>query len=168
MVAAKAAVRAEVQAWGLDQPETDPGETLGALVAMAANRLRLVSGLLQSQFEAYTEAGDTTDGDTMVSMPGGVRALIGHKYGLTKDGDRLPVEEATRGLAAYEAEWTDRLGRLCKLALDAGIAERQVQVLEDQAALVARVLGAALDECGLTEQAPAVLAVVARRLESVA
>lgn len=159
-------MRAEVQAWGLDQPQVDASDTLGALVAMAANRLRLVSGLLQDQFQAYTTADPYSDGT--IEMPGGVRALIGHKYGITQDGDRLPIEEATRGLAAYEAEWTDRLGRLCKLALDAGLAERQVRVLEDQAVLVARVLGAALDECGLGERAPDVLAVVARRLEAVA
>jgi hypothetical protein len=168
-VAAKAAVRAEVQAWGLDQPQVDHAQVLGALVAMAAGRVRLVSAQLQAQFEAYAERGeDLADDDGMVAMPGGIRALIGYKYGLTKDGDRLPVEEATRGLAAYEAEWTDRLGRLCKLAIDAGLEERRLQVEEQQAAMVAQVLSAALAEVGLGERSDEVLRVVARRLEAVA
>jgi hypothetical protein len=158
-----------VQAWGLDQPDVDHAAVLGALVAMAAGRVRLVSAQLQAQFEAYAELGeDAADEDGLVAMPGGIRALIGYKYGLTKDGDRLPIEEATRGLAAYEAEWSDRLARYSKMALDAGVAERQVRVLEDQATLVASVLRAALDECGLSGESDNVLKVVARRLESVA
>lgn len=168
-VAAKAAVRAEVQAWGLDQPEVDHAAVLGALVAMAAGRVQLVSARLQAQFEAYSERGeDAADEDGLVAMPGGIRALIGYKYGLTKDGDRLPVEEATRGLAAYEAEWSDRLARYSKMALDAGVAERRVRVEEDQAALVASVLRAALSELGLGDWSDEVLKVVSRRLEAVA
>jgi hypothetical protein len=129
MVASRAAVRAEVLAWGLDQPSVDPGETLLALVSMAAGRLRLVSSLLQAQYEGQQGAPDDADDDGMVSIPAGVRALIGHKYALTRDGDRLPVEEAVRGLAAYEAEWTDRLARLCKTAID-GVLQRVLDALE--------------------------------------
>lgn len=169
MVAGRAAVRAEVQAWGLDQPSVDPGETLLALVSMAAGRLRLVSSLLQAQYEGMAGEPNDADDDGTVAIPAGVRAIIGHKYALTKDGDRLPVEEAVRGLAAYEAEWTDRLARLCKTAIDAGIAERTVRIAESQGALIAGVLQRVLDALELTPAQRELVAVVApRELRAVA
>jgi hypothetical protein len=162
-VARKAAVRAEVLAWGLDQPTVDPGTTLLQLVSMAAGRLRLVSGLLERQFtDADGEPGEP-DGLGEVSIPAGVRALIGHKYDLTRDGDPVATSEAVRGLAVYEAEWTDRLGRLCKLALDAGIAERQVRLAEQQGALVADAIDRILAALGLSEEQRALVPVVVPR-----
>jgi hypothetical protein len=162
---ARGAITREVLAWGLDQPTVDPAVTLLQLVSMAAGRLRLVSGLLERQFtDADGEPGDP-DGLGEVSIPAGVRALIGHKYDLTRDGDPVATSEAVRGLAVYEAEWTDRLGRLCKLALDAGIAERQVRIAESQGALLANAMRYLLRELGLTDdQATRAPAITARAL----
>lgn len=168
-VARKAAVRAEVMAWGLDQPTVDPGLTLLQLVSMASGRLRLVSGLLERQYtDMDGEPGDP-DGRSEVSIPAGVRALIGHKFDLTRDGDPVATAEAVRGLAVYEAEWVDRLARLCKTALDAGIAERQVRLAEAQGALVASAVQRILDALGLSEEQRALVPVVVpRELRAVA
>ena len=159
---ARGAIVREVQAWGLDQPTVDPGATLLQLVTMAAGRLRLVSGLLQLQFDGSSEGWDARFAES------GVAALIGFKYDLTRDGDPVATSEAVRGLAVYEAEWADRLGRLCKLALDAGIAERTVRLAEAQGAMVADVIDRVLAGLGLSdEQRALVPTIVPRELRAV-
>jgi hypothetical protein len=46
----------------------------------------------------------------------------------------------------------DRLARFAKMALDAGVAEREIALAEAQAEMVASVLTAVMDEVGLTEK----------------
>lgn len=43
-------------------------------------------------------------------------------------------------------EWSDRHARHCKMALDAGVAERQVQIAEEQGQLIVRLLAASIDD----------------------
>lgn len=100
-----------------------------------------------------------------VFATGGVGALIGTKKGVDKLGRVFDEAEAIRGLALLEAEERDRLARLCKLALDAGIAERQVRIAESQGALVAGVVRSILGDLGLTaDQWALVGTVVPRRM----
>ncbi len=51
-VAAKAAVRAEVSAWGLTDQHADPGEVLLRLVTQSAARVQRYSALLEEAYEA--------------------------------------------------------------------------------------------------------------------
>lgn len=96
---------------------------------------------------------------------GGVGALIGTKKGVDRYGRVFDEEEAIRGLVRLEAEERDRLARFCKLALDAGIAERQVRIAETQGALLAGAVRAILGDLNLTpEQLQLVGMVVPRRL----
>lgn len=67
--------------------------------------------------------------------------------------------------AELYADERDRLGRLAKLAIDAGIAERQVQLAEQQGALIAQVIEATLTDLGLNDrQLEAAPAIVRRHL----
>lgn len=62
-------------------------------------------------------------------------------------------------------EWEDRITKSSKMAIDAGIAERQTQVIEGQAALFASTLWSILSELGI-EQGPQTTAVVRRHMLS--
>lgn len=161
-VKAKGAVAVELAAWGLTDHTVDPGVTLLRLLAQSSRRAALYADLLERQYQgdpAFPEAFQAA----------GVSALIGHKYDLTKDGDPVAVEEAVRGLVVLEAGERDRCARFAKLALDAGIAERQVRLAEQQGALVADAIGRILDALGLTaEQQALVGVVVPRELRAIA
>lgn len=56
-------------------------------------------------------------------------------------------------LVRMHAEERERHARFCKMALDAGVQERQVQVAEAQGQMMARVIAAVFDDptLGLTE-----------------
>lgn len=82
---------------------------------------------------------------------------------VTKDG-----EEQTASVNVWMrvyGEWVDRKTRVAKMALDAGIAERQVRILEEQAAVFVRVLNGVLVECGV-EMSMDTLAIVRRHMLS--
>lgn len=159
---AEGQVRAEVMSWGLDSPTVDPGETLLRLVSQSARRADWLAGKLAEQTEEYAAEGDGS-GFALHGIPPGLRALIGHKYDLTRDGEAVPVEEAIRGLAQLEAQERDRCARFAKLALDAGIAERTVRIAEQQGALIAGVLQRVLDALELSPAQRELVAVVAPR-----
>lgn len=154
--ARKAAVRAEMQDWGLNAPGVDPGETLLRLLAQSAARVARYGLLLA---EAYAAAADQ-DGEPEVARAGaavlarqlrgsGVAALIGWKFDLTRDGAAVPVAEAIRGLVELELKERELCARFAKLALDAGLDERRVRLAERQIDTLDAVLRAALDRAGL-------------------
>jgi hypothetical protein len=140
--ARKAAVRAELEDWGLNAARVDPAETLLRLLSQSAARVARYGGLLAAAY-----AGDEDFPDRFAGA--GVAALIGHRYDLTRDGDPVAVAEAIRGLVELEAQERDRCARFAKLALDAGIEERRVRVAERQAETLELVIRAALERAGL-------------------
>lgn len=160
----KAAVRAELATWGLNDTTEDPGEVLLRLVTQASRRSALYANLLEQQYARAAAGNESAD------LPAGVNALIGFKYAIDRDGTPCPVEEAIRGLVELEAQERDRCAKFCKLALDAGIAERQIRVAERQGELIAEVLRAVLadPELGLTEEQRKAVPHVALRHLSVA
>lgn len=156
----KAAVRAELIAWGLNDTTEDPGDVLLRLVTQSAHRAALYSDMLQEQY-AQADLGAES-----VELPNGVSALIGYKYGAAgAEGTVYQVEEAIRGLVLLEAQERDRCAKFAKTAIDAGIAERQVSLAERQGALIADVLRAVLadPELGLTAAQRKAVPNVARR-----
>ncbi|WP_052373124.1 hypothetical protein [Amycolatopsis taiwanensis] len=187
-VKAKAAVRAEVMAWGLGNTTVDPAETLLKLLSQSAARAEHYSRLLADAYDAAerlktahdahqlltTGRGDSGDEDTepaavqqargdldRIFTTGGVAALVGNTYSASNNGSVYATGEAIRGLAQLEATERDRCARFAKLALDAGIAERQVRLAERQGALIEQVLTSVFADLGLTDQqlkeAPAAL-----------
>lgn len=143
----KAAVRAELATWGLTDSTEEPGEVLLRLVTQSSRRAALYADLLERQYRE-ADAGSST-----ATLPRGIGALIGFKYVVDQEGVAVPVEEAIRGLVELEAQERDRCARFAKVALDAGIAERQIGLAERTGALIADVLRAVLadPELGLTE-----------------
>ena len=156
---AKAAVRAEVLAWGLGSVDIDPGEVLLRLVSQSSARAEHYARLLEEQYRHAAE------GTTNTALPGGIRALIGHKYALDREGGKVAVEEAIRGLVVLEAEERDRCAHFAAKAVAAGLAERSVRLAEKQGALIADVLRAVLadPELGLSEQQREAVPSIARR-----
>lgn len=150
---ANAAVRAEVQAWRLDDVTVDAGQVMLRLLSQAVARAALYGRLLEEQYAAAER--DDGEGVTPPALPSGVRALIGHKYALDKNGGRHAVEEAIRGLVVLEGEERDRAARYSKLALDAGIDERRVRVEEASVSLVIAVIRRALVAAGVSLQSDA-------------
>lgn len=149
-VATKAAVRAAAAEWGPTDTKEDPGDVLLRLVAQSARRCALYADLLQEQYER-AEAGDVYSDD--LGLPCNVRALIGHKFALSKAGDAVPVEEAIRGLVELEGIERDRCAGFAAKAIAAGLAERTVRIAERQGELMAEVLRAVLADSrlGLSE-----------------
>ena len=191
-VKARAAVRAEVAAWrvGVDT-KVDPGEILLRLVSQsaaraqhygllleeaydAAERLKTaheVEGLLEETAEGEDESASmqvARDDLKRIFTTGGVAALIGNTYGDSKTGGIYATGEAIRGLARLEAEERDRCAGFAKIAIAAGLAERQVRLAEKQVEIMAAALDAALEAAGVpvAERGPAKLA-AARHLRAV-
>lgn len=142
---AKAAVRAEVIAWGLDAPTVDPGETLLKLVSQSAARVQRYADELEQ---------------LVAESPSLRSALVGEAH-----GEFGPAGEYVRGLAVLEAEERDRLAGFCAKAIAAGLNERMVKIAERQGQLLADFLRRVLDDpdLGLTEAQRAAVPDVARR-----
>ena len=152
-VRAKAAVRAEVMAWGLGDTTVDPGEILLRLVSQSAARAEQYAVELEQFVERH----------------GGIeQAMIGDTLVLDKDGGAVKVGEYVRGLAQLEAAERDRCAGFAAKAVAAGLAERQVRLAEKQAEIVIKAVEAALEAAGVPvgERGPAKLA-AARHLKAV-
>lgn len=83
-------------------------------------------------------------------------------FGPDHQGDGAP-----HILVTMYGTWLDRHARACKLAIDAGLAEREVRLAEEQGALIAKVLTAAAGELGLDLDDPKVRETVGRHLRAV-
>lgn len=185
-VAAKAAVRAELEHWGLGDTNVDPGEVLLKLVSQSAARAERYARLLEEAYDAAErlkaaheaeqlfETAELDDDETeraavqvarddlkRIFNSGGVAALVGHTYDSSKDGGVYATGEQIRGLADLEAKERDRCANFAAKAVAAGLATRQVELAERQGALIAQLVLAVFDELDLTdaqrEAAPDVL-----------
>lgn len=142
-------VRAELAEWGLSDTTVDPGEVLLRLVAQSAARCSLYAALLDQAYETARAEPVEGSGEREFPLDRGLRALIGHKYGITRSGDLVPVEEAIRGLVLLEGLERDRCASFAAKAIAAGLAERQVRVAEAQAAQVVTAIRAVLGRLGI-------------------
>lgn len=154
---AQGAVVQEIREWGLGDSTVDPGEVLLRLVTQSAWRAAKYAGQIE---QMVTDAG----GDLR-------KALTAEQYTTTEDGATVKTGEYIRAMVKLESEERDRCGHFAKLAVQAGLAERQVRLAEQQGAMLAAVIRAILGdpELGLTAlQNAAAPAVVARHLRLVA
>jgi hypothetical protein len=128
-------IEADIASFGLDSQDVDPGETLLRLLAQAVTR----ASFFAAEIEALVDEHGRTEafvGDTLVVNP--------------QTGEPVKVGEYVRGMAQLESTERDRAAKFAKLALDAGIAERQVKLAERQGQIIERVLLAAFDALDLT------------------
>jgi hypothetical protein len=135
-VRAAAAVRAELEHWGIDSPREsyNAGEILLKLMTQSADRVKFYSDLLQQQYALAAQGEDDA------SLPAGVGALIGHEYALDHDGVKVPVKEAIRGLVELEGIERDRCATMASKAVAAGLAELKVRLDIRQQQMLADVL----------------------------
>lgn len=134
----------------------DPLDELLGVIGLDA---RMVA-LLETEVHEFTVHPEVS----ALGPPGalGIRPAF---YGPNHLGDGAP-----HILAAELKRWSDQLARHCKLALDAGVAERQVRLAEEQGRLIVRVIESMLDDpaLGLTKkQRSAGRKVAARHLRAV-
>lgn len=149
-IRAKAAVRAELQSWGLDAPTVDPGETLLKLVSQAAARAQRYATELELLVEESPELRD---------------ALVAETWIPTENAGSYKAGEYIRGLVVLEAQERERCANWATKAIAAGLAERTVRLAERQGALMAEFLRAVLadPELGLTDEQRRAVPVVANR-----
>lgn len=144
--------------WVPNGERVDPGEALLDQVAVASRRATFLGRLL-----AHAYAGDVEGfGETLRGS--GLAALVGHRFALDRNGHPVAIEEATRGLARLEAEERDRLARVSKLAIDAGLVAAQTDLLNLLSGQLQAIVDSVLVGLGHDPDDPKVMQVVAERL----
>lgn len=152
---AMAAVRAELQRWTLNTDDIDPAKTLLQLLAQSRRRVDQYAERLALLVDEH--GGDIAE------------AMVAESFIMNDQGHLQKVGEYIRGLATLEAAERDRCANFARLAIGAGIAERQVRLAEQQGALMARFLRAVLGDPDLQltpEQRAKAPAVMARHLQA--
>lgn len=132
-VQAKAAVRAEVERWGLSgkQAVDDPGETLLRLVTALRVKVERIGDAIQAKIDQGRELyGDEF---TLESV------LIGDTFVATQF-ETKKSGEYIRGLVKLEADAQNDLINASAKAIAAGLAERQVRLAERQGELLYAVM----------------------------
>lgn len=67
-------------------------------------------------------------------------------------------------LVTMYGQWLDRHAKVCKLALDAGVEERQVRLAEQQALAIVQVTSLAVEDLGLADQIPQLRVALGERM----
>lgn len=151
---AKAAMVAEVARWTLGSDDVDPAHTLLQLLAQSKIRV-------DDYATRLVQFVDEHGGDLAAAM-------VDEQLVMSETGALQKVGEYIRGLATLEANERDRCAKFASLALQAGVAERQVRLAEQHGAMMATVLRMALGDPELAlsaEQRAAIPAVMRRHLE---
>lgn len=78
-------------------------------------------------------------------------ALVGDVKSLDREGAEHAVSEDVRALVKLYGDWTDKLAKYSKACIDAGIAERQVQLAEAQGYAIRDLIESVLDALNLDE-----------------
>lgn len=150
---AHAEVRVELARWTLGTPDVDPAQTLLRLLSQSATRVEQYSTRLAQLVDEH--GGDLAE------------AMVSDSYVMSDSGHLQKVGEYIRGLAQLEADERDRCANFSRLAIAAGIAERQIKLAEQQGALMAQFMRAVLGDAELEltpEQRAKVPAVMNRHL----
>lgn len=144
---ARAAIRDAVSRWTDGMSTLDPGETL----------LRLMT-------VAYLRAEQHADElNAILAEHGWHDAFVGDAI-----GEFGKVGEYAKRLAVWEAQERKHAADLAVRAVAAGLEERRVRAEEQQVALFAQALDAALAELDLADRTAEVKSGVARHLRAVA
>lgn len=78
-------------------------------------------------------------------------SLVGDVSALSRFGTPVPVSEEARAIVKLYGDWTDKLAKYSKAAIDAGIAERTVQLAEAQGYAIRDLIEAVLDGLNIDE-----------------
>lgn len=100
-----------------------------------------------------------------LDSPQGKRPKLNLAGGAALYGPDHHGEGAPHVLVVLLGQWEDRHAKVSKMAIDAGIAERQVRLAEGQGRLIVDVLRGALRDVGIPET-PELAAAIGRRLRT--
>jgi len=131
--------------------DADPEQTLLDLVSEAAGNVAYLGSIvheLSGQDAAEQPAG--TWGRSVTGYPKGSR-LVGPQIDVDKDGGEHVTGELPRALVKMYGEWTDRLAKYAKMALDAGIEKRRVEMAERQGETIVIVIQNVFVKMGFDE-----------------
>lgn len=146
--------RAALERFGMPI-EIGPKEALLHLVKEAAGNVAWLGVKVQEMEAAETTTNIiSTDSSTDLGIPArrARSGLIGDVIGAAgSEGLLYAHTEEARAIVRLYGEWTDRLAKYAKAAIDAGIAERYVELAEDQGKSVVLVIGRVLAAMGLTD-----------------
>lgn len=147
----------------VDIPDQDPVAGLLEVVRVSGSMMRLLTVKVSELAE------DPDIKEVLVEGPNGelsVKEKTDRQsfWGLDKD-----AQMAIHPYVKLLREWTERYERACKTCLDAGIAERQVKLAENQGEMLAQAVRGILTALNLTpEQWQVAPVIVAKHLKELA
>lgn len=144
--------RRELAKFGM-HVQVSPAQALLAMVHEAAGNVAYLGGRIDDMIERQeiAEAERARDiigqaemvaiGNSSVYMgltspAGGSSALIGPVLAVDKDGREHQIGEDARAMMRLYGEWSDRLVKYSKAAIDAGVAKAQVELARRQAEMI--------------------------------
>lgn len=136
------------------QVAVTPQQAIIGMLNLAWFRAQYYAGLLEEQaLQAHADREEHGDPYEKGAPPVGEGAgLIGHTYAADKEYGIFASGEAIRGLVQLEAQERDRVVKYAKVAHEMGIAEREIQLAEQQGAMLAGAVRKILDGLNLTPQ----------------
>ncbi len=137
-VAAAAAVRADLRAWGMDDELLDPTETLLRLMSQSKRRADAMAEEIAAKIALAGNFEDALVGDTKILNP--------------TNGSLTKVGEYITAMAVFEAQERERSAKWAKMAIDAGLGAKVVEMQQQQAALIHEVLAKVFDLLGLSDE----------------
>lgn len=192
---AEGEIRLEVRQWMLDGHDgsgVDPRSEILRLIAFWRWKTNRYGQLVGEAFEAAERirraheagellvAGEDADGDgaehpqvqaarldlERIFTTGGVAALVGFRYDADRNGQVYAVEEGIRALVRLEGEASDRVARYCALAVQARVAETQIDLAKTVGQMIAAVIVGVLGDLGVRTD-ERVMALIARHMDLV-
>lgn len=137
--------------------DADPEQTLLDLVSEAAGNVAWLGKVVAELAAEDASEGDGT-GFTVTGLwarAGGGYTQGGRLFGpmidVDKDGNEHVVGEQERAMVKLYGQWSDRLAKYAKAALDAGIEKRRVEMAERQGETIVIVVNNVLVRLGLEE-----------------
>jgi len=131
--------------------DTDPQTALLDEIKRTAGHVAWLSSRIQNLDDSQAAYERATEGEEAESVPGVKEPLLDK----TMFGPKPSV-----WIGIYQTE-RQHLARVCKMALDAGVAERQVALAEQQGQLLAEVIRGILSDLRLSpeqqQQAPVIV-----------
>ena len=142
---------AAITAWSAlsGEPSVSATQAVLGMLQMSWLRVHLYARLLNEQVDGAQDARDDGPGRGAGGVGPGA-GLVGHTFSGVKDIGIFATGEAIRGLAQLEAAERDRCVKYAKTAHDMGIAEAQVEIAKQQAAIFAAAFIRTLNALDLT------------------
>jgi hypothetical protein len=130
--------------------DIEPQQALLAMVSEAAGNVAwLGARVAELSVEADAVEGQQRGGNMGYKRGGG---LFGPTIIVDKDGDEHVSGEEYRAMTKLYNEWSDKLVKYAKAAIDAGIAKQYVELAQAQGQTIVVVLNKVLVQLGIKDE----------------